>query len=73
MSITHFTRSDSREPGTWKPTKDGGAIIICPECKQTLCFGPGITAHTITDGKVNPSIICTRPGCTYHQFVTLGA
>jgi hypothetical protein len=73
MDLNHFTRSDSREPGTWKPTKEGGAIIVCPVCRQILCLGPGITAHTITDGKVNPSVACNRPGCTYREFITLDA
>lgn len=69
---THFTQSNERTPGTWKPTSTGGAVLVCPDCHQTLAIGPGVTAHTIQDGRVSPSVICTRPGCTFHAFITLG-
>lgn len=72
MSQTHFTKSEDREPGTWKPTTDGGAIIVCPDCGKRLGIGPGITDHTFTEGKVSPSVVCTHPGCAYHEFITLG-
>lgn len=79
--MIELPRSLTREPGTWKPFKDQlppehehlvrhYALITCPTCHKALSVGVG--GHSIAeDGTVSPSVVCPRPGCTFHEFVRL--
>jgi hypothetical protein len=72
MAQSRFTESITREPGTYKRTAGGGATLQCPKCKGGIAVGYGATVHQIKpDGMVLPSVVCPRPTCTYHEFVTL--
>lgn len=59
-------------PGTWRHwvyMKDQKTVaIICPSCQRALC----LPTHTVNSaGTVSPSVVCTHPGCTFHEFITL--
>jgi len=50
-----------RNPGQWKPVKNGGkisAIYYCIECGHAM----SLENHNInSDGTVNPSVVCPNP------------
>lgn len=56
----------------WRSGRDGArrtASITCPGCDQGLALG---AKHEIAaDGVVHPSVVCSRGGCTFHDFVKL--
>jgi hypothetical protein len=44
------------------------ALILCPVCKQ---WG-SLSRHDIAeDGTVKPSVVCSHPGCTFHEYIKL--
>jgi hypothetical protein len=67
-----FRGDEKNLPRTWckikvrKGGKDVDTIaIICPGCSQSLC----LPKHKIdyVRGTVQPSVVCTHPGCSYHE------
>jgi hypothetical protein len=65
-------------PGTWirwlfGPTKQIGAVVVCPQCGRGMSIGGGTTfggCHTVAaDGTVSPSVVCGR--CSWHTFIRL--
>jgi hypothetical protein len=51
-----------------------GEVIIftCSNGHEGGLFGWNYKNHTIADdGTVNPSVVCTTLGCTFHEFVRL--
>lgn len=68
-----FTAEQNNEltPGTWKRGKIGPrrlALFACPKC-GLIC---SLSDHTIeSTGRVNPSVVCPREGCSFHEWVAL--
>jgi hypothetical protein len=59
-------------PGTWRHWQNQpGAhsiAICCPKCCRPLC----LPNHTVdAGGEVSPSVVCTHPGCAFHEHVAL--
>ena len=44
------------------------ALVCCPQCGEVF----SLSQHTIAeDGTVSPSVVHSRDGCTFHDFVKL--
>lgn len=57
-------------PGTWKglQTKRGRKASFTDPKGHTL----SLASYTIgKDGRVHPSVLCSRLGCGFHEFVKL--
>ncbi len=57
--------------GTWRvcKTPEGRtALFCCPTCGNAA----SLSKHTIAeDGTVSPSVVCSEPGCPFHEFIRL--
>jgi hypothetical protein len=66
---------DSNPPARWwRPVQPSGTwvSISCPTCGQGLSIKRASAGHDVdVDGKVTPSVVCTHPGCTFHDMVVL--
>lgn len=62
-------------PGTWWRSWAAAGwwvSICCPTCKKGLSIVRGNDGHKVSiTGDVTPSIVCTHPGCTFHETVHL--
>ncbi|MBU2118771.1 MAG: hypothetical protein KJ954_14380 [Alphaproteobacteria bacterium] len=64
--------SDEIPRGHWHGARleDGrrACIISCPGCGN---YG-SLSGHSIAaDGTVTPSVVCTVPGCGFHEWIKL--
>lgn len=71
--MIEFDYSQERLPRTWKYIYDGirySANIVCPKCKSKM----SLFKHEIaSDGTVNPSLVCVKIGCDFHEFIKLNS
>lgn len=80
-----FTRADPNsidalKPGQWSTVfydREGvrrkSAVLMCPVCKTwgSLRTSDGQGHEILSDGTVNPSVVCAQPGCTFHEYIKL--
>jgi uncharacterized OB-fold protein len=57
------------EPGTWRRWVHLRNVktfsTACPKCGAQLVW----PKHSVApDGTVRPSMVCTHPGCSFHEF-----
>jgi hypothetical protein len=78
IDIPLLKTEDHKTPLTWhkEGSPDGrtGEVIIftCSNGHQGGLYGWNYKNHTIAkDGIVNPSVVCTTSGCTFHEFIKL--
>jgi hypothetical protein len=75
ITMIEVPKGKSDEPGTWNVIEYPRARRV-QWCEFTCPNGHGASItksiHAIAqDGTVNPSVICPRQGCTFHEFVRL--
>lgn len=77
-----FAESDvAAAPGMWfilplsrldlvKHEKHGHVAVVCPVCHSALTLSGRV--HSVSEvGAVSPSFVCTRAGCSFHDFIVL--
>lgn len=47
----------------------GWCIVCCPSCGRPMTLG--LNHVVAADGRVSPSLVCPRAGCSFHDYVTL--
>ncbi len=75
MYVIQKGTHEDQAPGTWW-THAGEAsksvMVKCPRCGKIGGVGLGDGYHHIlSTGEVQPSLVCPRLGCDFHEHVTL--
>lgn len=72
QAIPRYLGRDDPPPLTWKACHP--STVSRFKAEMTCPYGHGMTlkGHAIdSDGTVRPSVVCPKPGCSFHEFVRL--
>lgn len=74
LGLSRYDGPADPPPLHWKPCHPSTARRFKAEMTCSAGHGLVLKGHRISDdGRVNPSVVCMMPGCSFHEVVRLQA
>lgn len=74
FDLKEWTGDGSPPPMTWKRCHPRTRSIFKAELTCSNGHAISLRGHSISsDGTVTPSVVCTTPGCDFHDFIRLNS